>query len=529
MGTSTRILVGALCALPLAFAGDVSAQTPQRGGTGIFTVTQDPPTLNPNVSSGVPDHQVGCIIYEGLIEVSPDYKVLPLLAKSWTVSPDGLTYSFDLIQTNWTDGKPLTSEDVRFSIVEVAAKYSPTFAPAGRVLDKVETPAPDKVVIKLKQPFGPFFEALTCQQGSAILPSHLMAGTNVLQNPASLDKPVGTGSFTLSEWKRGDYIRLKRNDKYHVAGKPYLDEIVAKVITSAAARIQALQAGEVDQVRGLSPNEQRTVASIPKLKVVVNDVSPSMDQIFFNTIRKPFDDRRVRQALMMAVDRDYIFKNAFFNIGKKSIQPFTTDIEWYRNPDIDYDKMYPYDPKRAEALLDEVGLKRGSDGKRFPLKLLTYANDYPEFMEVAGAMKSMYLAIGVDATVESQERASLLKRVFQDKDFDMSFQNYASNYDPALGMAKAYVTAQIGLTFGNAGSYSNPEVDELFVKGQGGTTFDERAKYYREVQAILARDVPIFHIHQRRSLDGASVRLQGVWGKVQSTGGNWVDAWLSKE
>ncbi len=519
------------CAASLFAAAPVSAQTaepPQRGGTAIFVLNQDPPTVNPDVTSGVPDHHVGCLIYEGLIEISPDYKILPLLAKSYSISPDGKSYSFELKDVKWTDGKPVTSEDVRYSIMEVAAKFSPTFGPAGRVLEGVETPDPKRVVIKLKESFGPFAEALTCQNGGAILPSHLFKGTNVMENPATLTKPVGTGAFIMDEWKHGDYVRLKRNPNYHVEGKPYLDEVIGKVITVSASRVQALQAGEVDHLRGLAPSEIQIVRANPKLQMVLNDVSPTLDIIFFNTKRKPLDDRRVRQALMVATDRDYLFKNAFFNFGQVGTQPFTVDIPWAANPNIDYRKMYPFDPAKANAMLDEAGMKRGANGKRFTVNMVIWSTDYPEFVEAATAMKSMWQAIGVDVSIEAMERPPLLKRVFQDKDFDITFQNYGSNYDPALGMARTFVTSSIPATFGNASSYSNPEVDALFDKGQSGTTLEERGKVYREVSEILARDLPEITVHTRRSADGATVRLKGLWGRVQSTGGNWADAWLQK-
>jgi peptide/nickel transport system substrate-binding protein len=522
-----------LTAAALAFAaslGVARAQTPaepNRGGSAIITLSQDPAVANPSLSSNVPDRIVGCIVYQGLVEVTPDYKILPLLAKSWTISPDGLTYDFALIDAAWHDGQKLTSEDVKYSILEVSAKYSAIFAPAGRVIDSIETPAPDRVVFKLKRPFGPFLISLGCIQGGAILPAHLYRGTNPLANPTTTNSPVGTGAFKLAEWQRGDFIRLVRNPGYFEPGKPLLDEIIGKVITQSTARIQALQAGEVDLVFSVPATDLATVRANPQLKVVQSDNAPLSSIAFFNTARKPFDDKRVRQALFMATDRDYIFKTAFLGVGSVGIMPFTTDIGWAANPDIDYRTLYPFDVARANALLDEAGITRGANGKRFAAHIALLATQYPEFQQVAVALKSMWQAVGVDVVIDALEDATYLKRIYADKDFDISLITYTSYSDPALGIARTFVTASIGRPFGNAAQYSNQTVDALFEQGEASTDTAERGRYYRQVQAILASDLPVLQLRQYKDNVAAAKRLNGLWAKTQGNG-QWTEAWIAK-
>ncbi len=156
---------------------------PKRGGTLVFALGGDPSTLNRNVGSNNADGHIACVIYQGLTRMDAKLDPQPMLAKSWTVSPDGKTYSFDLVKAKWQDGKPFTSEDVKYTLLEVSAKYSSVFAGAGRMIEGIDTPAPDKVVIRLKAPYGPFLVSLACQQGGAILPKHVYEGTNPLQNP----------------------------------------------------------------------------------------------------------------------------------------------------------------------------------------------------------------------------------------------------------------------------------------------------------------------------------------------------------
>ncbi len=508
-------------------AGSGLAQTPQRGGTAVFVLTQDPPDVNPDTTSGIHNRMVGCTIHQGLIRVSEDFRILPNLATAWAVTPDGLTYSFDLRPVQFHDGQPMTSEDVKYTLTEVSAKFSAVFTAAGQAIDSVEAPAKDKVVIKLKKPFGPFLSSLACEQGAAILPAHIFRGTSPRENPASSDKATGTGAFKMAEWKRGDRVRMVKNDKYWDAGKPYLDEVIGRIINQSNAAMLALQAGEVDVYQVAPVDALAKVKADAKLKVETSDVPPVTTYAFLNTKHKPLDDKRVRQALYMATDRDYLLKNAFFEVGSVPTNPYTTAIGWASNPDVDYRKMYPFDVAKANALLDAAGLKRGADGKRFPLRLVTFANDYPEFVQVSVALKSMWQAIGVDVTVESLETATVNKRVYIDGDFDVNLQVYNSFADPAFGISRVFVSSSIGRQAGNGSFYSNPDVDKLFDQAAGVTSIEERGKFYRQAISILAEEMPVLTLRQSKYIDYATKRLHDLWGQAQGEG-DWSSAWLEK-
>ena len=518
-------MAGLGMAVTLAPVAD--AQTPQRGGTAIMALNGEPTSLNPDISTNVPDRMVGCVVYQGLLEVSNDYKILPLLAKTWSGSPDGLTYSFELNKAEWHDGKPFTSEDVKYTLPEVAAKFSAIFAPAGRAIDTIETPAPDKVVIKLKQPFGPFLISLGCIQGSAIMPAHVFRGTNPQTNPATTTASMGTGSFKFVKWQHGDRIDLVKNEKYWEPGRPYLDAIVGKIILNAAARTAALRAGEVDFVHFMAASDKQAVETDPKLKVVESDVAPEVSLGFINVTHKPLDDKRVRQALFMAIDREYLWKNAFFGVGKVGVAPFSTDMTWTTNPDIDYRKMYPFDIAKANALLDEAGVKRGADGKRFKVKIVTRATQYTEFHQASIAIKSMWAQLGVDADIALLEDAIFAKATYIDGDFDMMLNVYTSYSDPALGVARTFVSSAIAKPNGNSTRYGNPAVDALFDKGEAATKLEDRGVFYKQAQTILAEDLPVFTLRQYKEIAGASKRLQGLWGVAQGNG-QWTQAWLEK-
>jgi len=512
----------------LALTPAIADETPQHGGTAIAVLGADPAVLNPDVSVGVPDVFTGCILYDAMVRFGENFKIVPGLAKSWEIAPDGLTYTFHLESASWADGQPVTSDDVKFTLTNVSAKYGAKFNAPGRVIKEIEAPDPATVVIHLSQPFGPFLFSLACEQNAAILPAHVFRDTDVLKNPATLTMPVGNGPFQLSEWVRGDHLTFTRNPHYWRKDRPYLDRLVVKIMPDSATRILALQSGDIDFIDEyyfpLSSYQQ--FAADPHFQV--HDVSyPSDDLIIFNTRKAPLDKPQVRQALLTAIDRDFIHKNVFYGIGGVAQSAIDTRIKWAYNPAVDYEKMYGYDPARAAKLLDDAGLRPGADGTRFTLRL-AFDTGRPEYNSWAQALQRYWGAVGVKLTLEGTERPVVLKKVFSDYDFDATLQNYTTSGDPALGVSRLYVTDSIkqGSTFNNASGYSNPEVDDLFAKGANAATQDERAKYYFKVQEVLARDLPVLTMHQQAEIDAATAKLHGLWDAANYMW--WDNVWLKQ-
>ncbi len=509
----------------LSAIGAVQAQQPVRGGTLVVGLAQDPPLINPAISTSVPNLIAGCMIYQGLLDVGPDFKFKPSLAKSWSVSPDGKTYSFDLVEAQWADGKPFTSDDVKFSLMEVSAKYSPVWIRTGEQIESVETPNPRQIVFHMKQPYGPFTLALPCENGGAILPAHVFRGSDPRTHKATTDQPLGLGAFQVGEWKRGDFLKMVRNPTYRDKEKPYLDAVVFKVITSPAGRIAGLRSGELDLVPTIPPNALDEIKADPKLKLEQSNQPPNINLAFYNVDRKPLNDKRVRHALFMATDRNFLMKNVFFGIGKAGMMPFTSAIPWAADNKIDYEKMYPFNMAKANALLDEAGVKRDASGKRFALKIVTFRSEYPGLDQTAVAMKGMWKDLGIDVEVDLQESAAIVSGLFQKRDFDIGIVGYGTNADPSLGIARAYTTTGIGQGYGNPSGYSNPKVDQLFAEAEKAPNQDARGKIFVEIQTILAEDLPAMNIREYFQVDAASKRLHNMWGA--SRGSSFDLGWLS--
>lgn len=531
MQRTTRLRLTSL-ALALAiltvFAGSVTAQEPHRGGTAIVVVGADPATLNPNVTVGVPDVLTGCMLYDGLVRFAEGFRIVPSLAKSWEIAQDGLTYTFHLVDATWSDGRPVSSDDVKFTLLEVSSKFGSKFVAPGKAIKDIETPDPKTVVIHLSRPFGPFLFSLACEQNAAILPAHVFRGTDILKNPASQATPVTEGPFQIAQWVRGDRLELARNPNYWTKGQPYLDRIIVKIIPEASARLLALQAGEVDYIdQYYFPLSAYDILSKDP-RFSLKEVSyPSLDIIILNTRKPPLDQAKVRQALLTAIDRNYLLKNVFLNTGQVARSIIDTRLAWAYNPAVDYEKLYAYDAKRAASLLDEAGLKPGPDGTRLTLRL-SFDTGRAEYTSFAQALQRYWQAAGIKTVLEGAERPVVLKRVYTDYDFDATLQNYSTSGDPALGISRAYHSELIkqGQTFNNATGYSNPEVDTLFDKGRDAPTEEARKGYYFQVQEILARDLPVLTIYQQAQIGVSSVQLHNQWKAANYQW--WHQIWLAQ-
>lgn len=519
-----RILASILMlGAPSAFAQE---SAPKDGGTAVFAIPGDPSTLLRNLSSLPVDGAVGCIMSQALMESDREGNPVPLLAKSVDVSPDAKTYRFTLQDATWHDGKPLTSEDVRFTLKEVSGKNNAIFRRALAVIESIETPSDKEVVITLKQPYGPLLSSLTCIQGTGILPAHVFAGTDVASNPAA-QQPIGTGPFMFKEWVRGSHLTMVRNPNYWEPGKPHLDELIAQIIPTSAGRAQALLSGSIDRIpwMAMEISNYPLIESNPNTELMPTFLPPGMNWIFFNLEREPLSDKRVRQALLMATDRDYIRQAAFSNIGDVGTMPFPASLAWAADESIDYRTMYPFDVERANALLDEAGIARGADGTRFSINFV-YRNNFGGGAETAAALRSMWQKVGVELNILSLEAAPSTQRVYMDADFDLFFTGYSSQGHPALGIARAFNTASIGLPNGNAARYSNPTVDALFEEAERAPTQEQSGEIYRQIQRILAEDLPVLSITEQKHFDAQSTSLKGLENEYNHA--HWRNAWLDR-
>ena len=512
---SLRELLAKLLALGMILAlfapADGAADEAKRGGTLIYVLGGAPHNLNMSLSVVHFDAVAASPVMEGLIRVERHTgKIRPVLAEKWSVSEDGLTYVFSLRKgVTWHDGKPFTAEDVVFTFKEMLPFHPASSGLLDR-MEKVVAVDDFTVEITLTAPFAPMLISMT-EENVAIQPKHVFEGTDIVSNPANL-APVGTGPFKFAAFTAGESVEFVRNDAYWDQPKPYLDRLVIQVIPDKSSQVRALRSGDVDLINAFTLD----LAAVAELKaddsVMLDpgrDPAVEMAMLFYNTLRPPLDDRRVRQALLMALDRELIVKSAYSGHADVGTSAIPARFGWAHDGSVNLGTMYPYDLKAAESLLDEAGLPAGSDGKRLSLEFL-YRSDNTGALAIADILRSGWAQIGVDVTLVGRESAVWKEDFFATRKYDVSYGTYTSRKDPELGVARVYRCEKDSTrAWTNPTGYCNPKADALWKAAATATDLKERGRLYSEVQRILAEDISTVLLAELVQYDAVNVKVGG--------------------
>ncbi|RWR07478.1 ABC transporter substrate-binding protein [Paenirhodobacter populi] len=474
-------IIAAVVASFLACAPAIA--DPVAGGRANVVIQPEPPSLMLGLVQNAPTQQIAGNIYEGLLRYDAKLEAMPSLAKSWEVSDDGLTYTFHLEEgVKWHDGAAFSADDVVFTADVFLRQQHPRFRAILEHVASITAPDANTVVFTLKAPFGPFLNAF--EVGSMpIVPKHIYEGTDFQNNPAN-NTPIGTGPFKFGEWQKGSFIKLVKNPDYWDEGKPYLDEIYWHVIPDAASRAVAYETGQVD----ILPAGSVETFDIPRLAALDNTCMTEAGWEFFapqswvwiNTRQGPAANKEFRQAIMYALDREFI-KDALFNgLGKISNGPFAASTK-FNDTDI---APYPYDPAKAKELVKASGY----NGEVLKLVPMPYGETWMRLGEV---IKQNLEDVGIKVEIVSTDVAGWNQKL-SDWDYDLSTTYLFQYGDPALGVSRTYVSTNIakGSPWNNVEGYENPEVDALFAEGAGTIDPAKRQAVYSEVQKILVDDVP---------------------------------------
>ena len=525
-----RWSVLALSGLLALAVGGTAAFAQKPGGTLVQITQPEPPNLAPYISTSAPISQVTAKIYDGLLEYGFDLKPRPSLAESWDIAPDGKAVTFKLRKdVKFHDGKPFTSADVQFTIMEVLKKVHPRGINTFRDVTAVETPDPYTAVFKLANAAPYMLSALSGYE-SPMLPKHVFSQGDI-RSHANANQPIGTGPFKFVEWRRGELVRLDKNPDYWRSGLPYLDRIVVRFINDEATRTAALEKGEahVAGFGGVPYNDAKKLAQLPSIEVTTKGyemISPVVE-LLINTKKTPLDNQKVRQAIAYAVDRQFVIDNIWFGFGKPATGPmssnfapsglYTADVTKYQVPDaID----------RANKLLDEAGLPRKEGGVRFEIvhDITPYGPEWQRFGEF---VQQQLAKIGIKATLRYEDVATWLKRVYTDYDFFLS-SNFLYNLpDPVLGVHRAIHGKLIkqGTVFVNGSQWSNPRSDELMDKATVEPDPKKRAEYYHAVQKIVVDGSPIVWVFELNFPTVVNKRYKDVITSPLGIYTNFATAW----
>jgi peptide/nickel transport system substrate-binding protein len=528
-------LIFSLTAAALLVGTSLSAfaEQPKKGGTLTYTYHPEPTALSTIATTAVPVALISTKIYESLLEYEgAGLTPKPGLAESWTVSPDQLTYTFKLRKgVKWHDGTPFTSEDAKFSIGTVALNYHSRGKTYFKNISDIETPDAHTLILKLSAPVPYLLRAF--QPGETpMMPKHAFSEQEIadktVRKAKIMQNPIGTGPFKLKEWSKGSYIILERNPDYWKPGKPYLDQIVLRVLPDGAARAIAVEKGEVDlaPMTALPPSEIQRLGKLPGLvssEAGSEGLGPVM-WLELNLREKPLSDVNVRQALSMAIDREKLVDVIWYGNGKPARGPIVSG-----NPNY-FDKKLPkfeFNPAKAEKMLDAAGYPRGEGGVRFKLtqNYLPYGE---EWVRQGEYIRQAFKKIGVETETQSLDMGGWLKRIYTDWDYDFT-STFTHNYsDPTIGVQRAFISSNIrkGASFSNSMNYINPKVDELFGKAAALPDGPERKKVWDEIQQHIREDLPVIFLVEMGYTHIWNKRVHGLITNGVSMYSSWDSVWV---
>jgi peptide/nickel transport system substrate-binding protein len=480
---------------------------PAYGDLFIDASIGDASTLIPPLASDAASHGIASLIYSGLIKYNGDLSLIGDLAESWEVSPDGLTITFKLRRgVKWQDGAPFTAQDVLFTYRVMVDPKTPT-AYSGDYLQVKKAEAPDDYTFRVTypQPFAPALGSWTLN----ILPRHLLEGQDITKSPLAR-KPIGTGPYKFQEWKAGEKIVLGYNPDYF-EGRVYLNGYIYLIKPDLATMFLELKAGNIDRM-GLTPLQYTRQTEYPKFGRMYNKyryIPFSYIYLGYNLDEPRFKDRRVRQALTLAINKKEIIDGVLLGLGQESYGPYKPGA-WFYNPEV---PKFSYDPAKARALLAEAGWQAGADGilakdgKPFEFTILTnQGNDIR--VRTAEIIQRRLQEIGIRVKIRTVEWATFIKEFIEKGHFEAVLLGWNTGLDPdQYDIWHSSKTKPGELNFIH---YHNPEVDKLLEEGRHTFDKEKRRRAYFRLQEILAEDQPYTFLFVPDSLPAISRRFRGI-------------------
>ncbi|OJU02447.1 MAG: hypothetical protein BGN87_09080 [Rhizobiales bacterium 65-79] len=530
MKSARGAALSALIAVGASSHAVAADDTPVDGGTIVAGI--DPAaiaTLNTQLTSLTSSLVMADVWADGLMTYDRDGKRIPRLAESWEISPDGLTYTFKIRSgVKWSDGKPFGADDVVFTLMNFG-KYNTYLTKLMPLIAGAEAPDPTTFVVKLKQPMTATLD-LFDKEVFPLMPKHIYEGTDLLTNPANR-APVGLGPFKFVSWDTGRAITFERNPYYWEKPKPHVDSVIFALIPDAQQAINALSRGEIDWVR-LEPVKvpvAQAAAKGGKFQVIeIKTNAPERAVVDFNMRKEPMKDLKVRQALFEAIDRERVAKDAYQGLANIAVNAIPVQFRNLHDPSIDYNKLYPYDPKKAGALLDEAGYPL-KDGKRFSIEL-TYIAKAP-FDSVAKVVQSQWTAIGVDVKLVGLDPQIWIDKVYKKHDYDASVISLTGRTNPVLGIDRSYLCNDGDVPFANPTGYCNKDLDKLIAEA-AAAPLDKQKALYSKYAAIVARDLNEITLTNARAFEAVSTMLKNVDAQFNvafNTHPNWQEVWIPKD
>lgn len=497
--------IAALLAAGVAFAQD-ALQIWQE--TLIIGAVDEPQTFDPHVNvTQIGGQRLFPNIYESLVQYDESGHIVPMLATEWTVSDDGLTYTFQLRDdVKFSDGTPFDAESVAFAfqrLREIGQGPVNVFAE----VDQVKAAGPQEVVFTLTNPFAPFLSALASWQGALYMsPTYVNenAGDDLGQE-FMRTHTAGTGPYMLETWEPESQIVLVRNPYYWgTYADGGIERVVFRTIREPATGVQLLRGGAIDILERLSTDFAPSLQGNDEV-VVQTRVSLGGSyglHVHFNSMREPFVDPNVRRALSYAIDYGRIVEQVFGEYGKQAVGALPDEFVPWFNPEAG---QYEYDPDRARQLLAEAGL----EGQTFDVTLGWQAGNSSQ-RDIGQIIQENLADVGFNVQLSEMPLPVWREQIWTNS-FDLIFVQFSLAYaDPDARLWRAYHSSEFRQNGFNPG-WLNDRYDELLEKARVSNDPNERKGLYDEAQALLVEEAPtlflvntLYTFAHRAALDGVT-------------------------
>jgi peptide/nickel transport system substrate-binding protein len=500
---------GSLFGIPF----DLAAQA-AKGGVLVIGTTQKPRHLNSAVQSGIATMFPAAQLFASPLRMGADWKPQPFLAERWELSPDNRSVMLQLRKNAvFHDGKPITAEDIKFSIETVRDNhpFKSMYAPVNAVtISDTHT-----AVVRLSEPHPALLLALSTSL-TPILPKHIFGdGTDPKVHPRNAS-PVGSGPFKLVEFKPGEHIVMERFDRFFLKDLPRLDRIIIKEYKDPSSLLLAFERGEIDVHQGIGdPRDLARARKIPGVQLV-ESAGPAIGPLLwlaFNTKNPKLSDKRVRQAISYAIDRKFILDSLLGGLHKASTGPIASGSPLY-SADVE---KYALNLAKATQLLDAAGLKPGANGIRLSLEVDTIPGS-SELKTIQEYLKPALAKVGIEVAVRASPDFPTWARRVASQQFEMTMDSVWNWGDPVIGVHRTWLSSNIkpGVIWSNTQSYSNPKVDELLAAAGKEMDASKRKSQYKEAQKLIVDDCPVAFLVEAVVVEGYHGKVKnpprGIWG-----------------
>ena len=492
----------------------VKADKPVFGDAIIEGTIGEASTLIPILATDSPSHSVAGQIYNGLVKYDKNLNIIGDLAESFSISTNGLEITFHLRRgVKWHDGAPFTSRDVLYTYHVIIDPKTPTaYAEDFKQVAKISAPDTYTVRVVYSIPFAPALASW----GTSILPAHLLEGKDITKSLLARN-PIGTGPYRFREWVAGQKIVLESNREYF-EGRPFIDRYIYRIIPDSSTMYMELKAGGIDGIGlstlgGLTPVQYARQTTSRSFSARFNKYRyPSSSYVYMGyNLRHPlFGDKRIRQGITAAINKDELIQGVLFGMGQKAYGPIIPG-RWAYNPHV---RDIAYNPQQAIKLLAEAGWKEKNnagillkDGKPFSFTILTNQGNQQRLL-TAQIIQQRLRFVGIDMKIRIVEWATFLKEFVDKGNFEVVMLGWSTTPDPDMFDVWHSCKTKPGEL--NFIGFRNDEVDRLLVEGRGTFDVETRKRAYFRIQEILADQQPYTFLYIPDELPVVSSRIHGI-------------------